>query len=670
MRKNKIILICVAVVLVIAIAVTTILAVNCNRKDPTPDPTPSEAKLQSITLDTSDVKTTFEYGETFTYDGLKVTANYDNDTTKQIDLKDVTISKPDTTRAGQRVVTVSYGGKTANYKITVNKRVQNITETPLLSITGENASAPYRVEAEKIDLEISKAVKEEGVTSFVSDAIEGEIVSEGKYLSGFGVQNNYFGFKFNSDKAYNGVTIVLRLAYKGEADTLKLVQVLNVYLNYKETSDTVEGTLLSVDGVILNKANGWTDVVIRDLSLKEGENTLNFNVLSNAAPAIDYIDIYVGSRYISSTVEISEKTTYVKEIEDFDTEKAVTRADVAKKWGLKDGQLFVETPTHESEGKTTSGGKSVGAIANGSQLSTTIRLSNDATVKLVFSAAKYIDYYVNQHWKFYIDGKQLEFVESVNIKGGDVTKDYYWDWIPTSLGNYNLSKGDHLLVVEATGTDCNVDFISFEVISWSSYDESGNSLEHVCQSVCSKCHKCTNLKCEEEVCEDKCQCPETIYDAVLTGTEKVMEFENVRDYFIYSIQAFLNAGRTEEGEFFVDKTATASNGQAICGFTMGSTFNFQFYLEEAGSYEIVLVGAIGQNYLIEKKLEITLDGTVLSCSGNLLGTAHDDVPAYWDWQSITLTSQSFTAGVHTLSIKVKEGTPNFDCIKFIPVSNG
>lgn len=50
---------------------------------------------------------------------------------------------------------------------------------------------------------------------------------------------------------------------------------------------------------------------------------------------------------------MTEQTEYVKEIEDFDTEKAKTREDVAKAHNLKDGQLFVETVAKESEGKTT-----------------------------------------------------------------------------------------------------------------------------------------------------------------------------------------------------------------------------------------------------------------------------------------------------------------------------
>lgn len=123
MRKNKIIIICIAAVLVIAIALTTILAVNCNGKDPTPDPTPMEAKLESISLDTSAAKIEYAFAETFTTEGLKVTAKMSDGTTKDIALSDCTIKEPDTGRAGKRTVTVSYKGKTATYKITVNKRV-------------------------------------------------------------------------------------------------------------------------------------------------------------------------------------------------------------------------------------------------------------------------------------------------------------------------------------------------------------------------------------------------------------------------------------------------------------------------------------------------------------------------------------------------------------------
>ena len=82
----------------------------------------SEKTLSSITLDTSDAPTTFNIGDTFSFEGLTVTAYYNDGSDDIVTPTDV--STPDLTSAGQKTVTVTYteGGvtKTAEYTIAVN----------------------------------------------------------------------------------------------------------------------------------------------------------------------------------------------------------------------------------------------------------------------------------------------------------------------------------------------------------------------------------------------------------------------------------------------------------------------------------------------------------------------------------------------------------------------
>lgn len=82
----------------------------------------SDKALESITLNTSDAPTTFNVGDTFSYEGLSVTANYDDGTDNIV--TPTSVSTPTMSSAGQKTVTVSYteGGvtKTATYTITVN----------------------------------------------------------------------------------------------------------------------------------------------------------------------------------------------------------------------------------------------------------------------------------------------------------------------------------------------------------------------------------------------------------------------------------------------------------------------------------------------------------------------------------------------------------------------
>ena len=87
------------------------------------------ATLTSITL-SGDYATVFTQFETFNHDGLTVTANYDDNTSKNV-TNVATYSDPDMTTAGTKTVTVTYTEKNvtkeATYEITVNEYVQPTT---------------------------------------------------------------------------------------------------------------------------------------------------------------------------------------------------------------------------------------------------------------------------------------------------------------------------------------------------------------------------------------------------------------------------------------------------------------------------------------------------------------------------------------------------------------
>ena len=100
----------------------------------------STKTLDSISLDTSDTQTTFNVGDTFSYEGLSVTANYDDGSSDIV--TPTTVSTPDMSTAGQKTVTVTYTEddvtKTATYNITVNA-------VTLASIEVSNAKIDYYV---------------------------------------------------------------------------------------------------------------------------------------------------------------------------------------------------------------------------------------------------------------------------------------------------------------------------------------------------------------------------------------------------------------------------------------------------------------------------------------------------------------------------------------------
>ena len=79
--------------------------------------------LTGISLNTDNVKKSFITGETFSAEGLVVTAQYSNCNSQTV--TPTSVSTPDMSEAGEKTVTVSYTEeevtKTAEYKITVNE---------------------------------------------------------------------------------------------------------------------------------------------------------------------------------------------------------------------------------------------------------------------------------------------------------------------------------------------------------------------------------------------------------------------------------------------------------------------------------------------------------------------------------------------------------------------
>ena len=607
-----------------------------------------ELKVESIALDTTNVKLVFNFSEEFTAEGLKVTATLEDGSTKDVALADCKIISVDTTKPGTRQVIISYQGKTARYEVTVNAKViPPISETPLVEITAPNDSVPYRVEAELIDMAISGTIKAEGIDSFVAVAPEGaDITSGDQYLTGFGVAWNYFGFTFTAAETYEDVIIVLRVANSTAKDID--AGIVKMYLNYAQDENGNSTGAIALDGFIIeaNGAGKWTDIVLRNVTIPAGTNTLTFETQKDNAFDIDYVDFYVGMRYINSVVEINDTTTIVKDLENFDTEKAFTRSDVANAHGLKDGQLFVEKVSKESPGCTTNGGTSVGAIGKGSQMSTTIRLAQDSTVRIKFKASSVGKgaYNVADNWNFYIDGVKLTTVEVVNIEGGDSSAGLWWDWKYTNVGEINLTAGDHFFLLEVHGTDCNVDTVEFEIVSLGSFDESGVDLEDMVQPEEPPVEEGSNL--------------------VINGEgEFVFEAE---DLDISDLTP--SEGQTEVGFETPSGDGPATSGGQSLGKAGGGSASFTFTLEDKATIQILGRLAHAHGGAASTFMSAKLGDTELALTGDLpVGVGN--LP-YWNWADIPFGGElELEAGTYTLTVTFLKN-PNVDCFKIKVLSYG
>ena len=107
---------------------------------------PTSSPLSSITL-SGTYETSFDVGDTFSYDGLIVTAHYEDSSSKVV--TPTSVSAPDMTSAGQKTVTVSYTEKevtkTANYTITVN----TVTYYTITFLPGDGSGSQDAVQAKE-----------------------------------------------------------------------------------------------------------------------------------------------------------------------------------------------------------------------------------------------------------------------------------------------------------------------------------------------------------------------------------------------------------------------------------------------------------------------------------------------------------------------------------------
>lgn len=91
------------------------------------------ATLSSISVYMNPIKTVYQVGDTFSSNGLVIKAIY-SDGTYQLINSGLTVSAPDMSSAGQKTVTVSYGGKTASFKITVNAATPQVIKAQSVDI--------------------------------------------------------------------------------------------------------------------------------------------------------------------------------------------------------------------------------------------------------------------------------------------------------------------------------------------------------------------------------------------------------------------------------------------------------------------------------------------------------------------------------------------------------
>lgn len=602
---------------------------------PTEKPKVETLTVRDITLDTSEAKTEFAYGEEFTAEGLKVTATLSDGSTRDIPLSSCRISKVNNA-PGTRKVSVTYARKTKRYEVVfLDKPMPPISETSLLDISGDDV---YRVQAENIDLEVSGVTAKEGSLKLAGGNADGD-----GYIGNYGVAENYFGFTFTADKDYGNATAVLRVANPSTENALYFGGEMTVHLNYHGTNDNGSVGILNSAAISKSGENApaWCDFALRGLNIKEGTNTLTFSILGENVPYIDYVDFYIGSEFSNSTVALADagdKT--VKNFEDLSFEKAVTRDDYMEAYNLSTGEICV-LPDAQANG-----GNAVYALMSG-EATTLITAEEDSTVQIIVNAASHIDWRFIRDAEVKLDGEAITFNEH-NIRAGTETETV---WKESSLGFFDLSAGEHLLDIKINSPHAKFDSVTFKTVS------KGEFVEH----------------------------PQVYLGEV--GTQ-VMEGEHLdsSDVVVRQDYSELVIGATH-GKYSTRTEQTASGWKYIDGFTgfpdaeknpynPGTTestkFTVDFYLAGDATVEInaVACSTLGVNFAVRQQVLVKIDGVTCSPAPCNLAQYHTgdgkyDAPRWVDTQ---LARKNLEAGTHTLTFEILNFFFDLDCIKFKAVS--
>lgn len=190
------------------------------------------ATLTGISVKTMPSKTIYNVGDTLNTANLVIRATYSDGSTKDL-TSGFTCSPTKLSTAGTQTITVSYGGKTTTFKVTVNNPVATLTGVSVKTLPSKTT---YNV-GEYLNTTglVLKASYSDGSTK---DITSGYTCSPSK-LSTAGKQT--------ITVTYNGKTATFSVTVNSASSKLKGVRIDDVTINYK-SSATLKTTIDAVSG--------------------------------------------------------------------------------------------------------------------------------------------------------------------------------------------------------------------------------------------------------------------------------------------------------------------------------------------------------------------------------------------------------------------------------------
>lgn len=427
------------------------------------------AELVALKVDASKaLKTVYEIGETFTHEGIVVTAVYSDGSSVELN-EGYTVSTPDMSKPGIKTVTVSYEGMEATYNIMVQ----------YVKFTGES---------------LKLLAKD-------ADYTGGNLQGGNSYLGGLSAGNT-ISYTIDSAEDFSNVAVYLRI-YGGKWQNNGFNAV-----SQKAFSISVNG--IPVDTYDWDPANNHQndpgDFCIDDrLNLKQGENviTITINVTNEInfyhmrleytgdveQPTLDHIEVnadeakkdyYVGDTFSADgivvkayysdkepqviesgyTVSTPDMTVGIKTITvTYQGKTATYEITVSFVDEYNGEEIKLEAELADRQGSCNvqetmgSGGAFVGNIANGDKLTFVFKSNVEQYVKLYLAISHGNDGLAGA-FDVYVNGDKVSSFDAENSGDWYTIKEF-------PVCSVKLVAGVNVIVLDAinTQTNVNVDYL-------------------------------------------------------------------------------------------------------------------------------------------------------------------------------------------------------------------
>ena len=701
----------------------------------------SASKLTGIRVDSENVKTTYWEGDNLSPDGLKVYAQYEDDSEKEIDIADLEFDKTKVAK-GDTSVTISYGGFEKTIAIVVKEKVTTVNVDGIKTV---------RVEAEHLDT--SKAALREDFIQYGRTFIEnGDGASNGQNICGYN-PGSIFEIPVVSDKDCE-ILITSRMS-----DT-ELNYKINDGLEFKMDNDV----MTAEDVTFEFKGNGdywnWKDVTIGKVSLKAGSHlfsiksktqrpnldcfdfavlqygedkaekklteltikTLPTKTVYQAGETFDPTGMVVEGKYSDLTTEVITGYTIDKTgplTEDVDKVTisyggltAEVKIQVGKKYTAKinsTGTQIVEAEDLDFSDLTmrsdmqaagysdfvvdngrAHGGKSIERYAAGSsKLTLNIRVGETASMKFSVFAA---------------DNNNRGFDELVTVKLDDNTvtsnnpalssasDNPYYNWQEAIFDFQDMAAGEHIITIEFTGGQPNLDYFSFYTYKYGSdslvktakeikvttgptktvylagdtFDSTGMVVTLVYDN--GDTEVITDYTCDTTTALTAEDNSVTITYGEFTATVAI-RVKAALDFQISEVGTHLEEAEDADWSTLVgdsagvgtEDNAFSSGGKSI-GHIAGGYIDYMFTTAEEMTLSVTTVIAKYEAVPASSLVSFSLDGTTIAFDDVTLGKKEDGTNDWFNMKDVVADCGSIASGRHIFRINLNGG--NVDCFKF------